>query len=389
MNTSLSSIPDKLVVLDANAFWTEQLFTACGRFAEVLLLKPRDFRAHQANRRTIRSDRTAKLSAENILEQQISMPPGWMFSLWPWSARRLAKDIRKFVGSSSFALVITYPQYRSLLTLLRPDVSIYYNLDDYSDNWPNCAEQMEQWENETVAASDIIICIARHRRQLLQARVPAKATAVYHLPLGATPQLMAAAPAQRVLDLPSLRGIAPPRAGYVGALNARFDYHFLVKVAERLPEVQFVLAGKIPEETQGDAGWFQGVRHARSLPNVNFIGWVEHNALGEFLQAFEVLFMCYSDCRFNRNASPAKLWDYLGSSRPVVANDRNPETLLWREVIRVGDTPEAFVRAIKAALAEHGNALQARRLEIAHDHTWEQLSRRLEKIITLRMEHLC
>ncbi len=35
----------KLVVLDANFYWTAQLFSACAEFADVLLLRSIDFRA--------------------------------------------------------------------------------------------------------------------------------------------------------------------------------------------------------------------------------------------------------------------------------------------------------------------------------------------------------
>jgi glycosyltransferase involved in cell wall biosynthesis len=215
----------------------------------------------------------------------------------------------------------------------------------------------------------------------LRARVAGKAAHVHHLPLGSTPEFMSDTDGKASSDLMPLRGVSRPQAGYIGALNWRFDYHFLAQVAERLPQIQFVLGGKVPADSDGDANWLEGLRRARALPNVHFIGWVEHSAIGVYLRAFDVLFMCYSECRFNRNASPAKLWDYLGSARPVVANDRNPETLLWREVIRVGASPDAFAQAIGEALAEQGKELPERRLEIARAHNWEELSRRLEEII--------
>jgi hypothetical protein len=379
----------KLVVLDANAFWTEQLFSSCARFADVLLLKPRDFRAHQARHRRLRSDAKPRQIRERVWEQHFSMPPGWMFWLWPWSARFLAKHVRRFVSGAPFLLIITYPQYRSIIPLLSPALSVYYNLDDYSDNWPRHAGRMEQWENETVEVADLTICIARHRMEQLQARAPGRAEQIHHLPLGSTPEFMSGSLDEMSSAPEPLRRIPRPRAGYIGALNWRFDYNFLAQVASRFPEVQFVLGGKIPGDADGGAKWLQGLRQARELPNVRFIGWAEHSALGEYLRSFDVLFICYSDCRFNRNASPAKLWDYLGSGRPIVANDRNPETLLWREVIRVGETPEAFAEAIEKAQAEQGNELRTRRLEIARAHTWEQLSRRLEGIVATRMDRSC
>jgi hypothetical protein len=108
---------------------------------------------------------------------------------------------------------------------------------------------------------------------------------------------------------------------------------------------------------------------------------VDHVRLGDFLNSFDVVFMSYSRCNFNTNACPAKLWDYLGTGKPIIANAANPETLLWSEAIRVGDTPGQFVGAVRDALAEDGLELRTRRLEIAHAHTWEQLGHRMEAIL--------
>jgi hypothetical protein len=108
---------------------------------------------------------------------------------------------------------------------------------------------------------------------------------------------------------------------------------------------------------------------------------VEHAQLGDYLNAFEALFMCYSDCNFNRNACPAKLWDYLGTGKPIVANANNPETLLWREVVRVGADAVQFAGAVREALAETGESSRHRRLEIARAHTWNKLAERMQPML--------
>lgn len=370
----------KLVVLDANAFWTEQLYSACARFADVLLLKPRDFRAHHRLHGTWQSDLAPRKIRDRVWEQRFSMPPGWMFSLWPLAERSIAKHVRQFAGGDRLILVITYPQYRSLVRMLRPAKSIYYNLDDYSDNWPSRVKAMVEWERETVRITDLTICIAQHRQEELRKRAPENGARILHLPLGCTPQFMSDASAKREIPI-ALQKVRRPLAGYIGALNSRFDFEFLCEVAERLPDVNFVLGGKVPSREQGSASWWSGCERARGLANVHFIGWVEHDRLGDYLNSFDLLLMCYSDCRFNRNASPAKLWDYLGTGLPVVANDRNPETLLWREVIHIGEDPEMFARKLRDGLTGESAALRERRLAFARAHTWEELSKRLEQLV--------
>lgn len=367
----------RLAIVDANAFWTEQLFRQCGRFADVLLLKPRDFRAHRAHSGTIRSDRAPRSVADRVWEQRLSLPPGWMVELWPWSESRLLRALRAFAGDAPLTLVTTYPQYRSLIATLKPALSIYYNLDDYRDNWPRHRARVPGWEGELVEQADLTVCIADHRVKLLRKKHPAKAGCIHHLPLGCTPEFLA----RRIRTETAARGFPPPLcAGYVGALNFRFDFAFVADVAERSPDVTFLLGGSVQED--GDPAWYAGLERARQQRNVKFIGWVDHKKLGERLAEFDVLLMPYTHCNFNTNACPAKLWDYLGAGKPIVANDANPETLLWREVVRIGPTPEAFAAALREAGAEQDGAMRQRRLEIAHAHTWEQLSHRLETILS-------
>lgn len=91
----------KLVVLDANAFWTEQLFRQCSLFADVLLLKPRDFRHHYKLNKTLLSDKFPQTIAPSIYEQKFAKPPKWMFELWPWASGGLIKAINSFCPNTS------------------------------------------------------------------------------------------------------------------------------------------------------------------------------------------------------------------------------------------------------------------------------------------------
>lgn len=362
----------KLGVVDSNAYWTEQLFQRCGRFAEVLLVKPRDFRAHRQQTGSYLSDAEPREIGNRVFELRMSMPPGWFVALRAWSEWQIIRRLRAFAQGHPLTLVVTFPQYRGLIRSLRPSGSVYYNLDDYRDNWAQHTDRIPDWERETVEAADVTICIANYRTNLLREQHPAKARAIYHLPLGVTPEFMGRAAAQHASGP---RGVA----GYVGALNYRFDFGFIASVAALLPDVDFVLGGRVQED--GDAAWRFGLSEARRQPNIKFLGWVDHARLPEQFATFDVLLMAYAACNFNTNACPAKLWDYLGTGKPIVANTANPETLLWQEVIRIGASPAEYTEAVRAALGERDEAPRKRRLAIAQEHTWDKLSERLEKIL--------
>lgn len=368
----------KLVVIDANAYWTEQLFRQCAGFSDVLLLKPRDFRTHRRMFGSFRGERKARNVSGRVWEQTLSMPPGWMVETWPFARRRIERMVRAFAGGADLILIVVFPQYRGLIRSLKPRLSIYYNFDDYRDNWPQHRESVPTWEDETVSLADETICIAAHRVENLSEAHPNKRSHIHHIPLGVTPEFMAkgSAPDRR-------RPGRSPSAGYIGALNYRFDFAFLAQVAALLPDVRFPLGGRVIED--GDATWRAGLDLARRQPNIEFLGWIEHPRLPEYLADFDVLLMPYSHCNFNTNACPAKLWDYMGTGKPIVANEANPETLMWREVVRIGRTADEFAAAVKEALEESDVSAVKRRLNIASDHTWEKLGGRLSDILSNAM----
>lgn len=307
------------------------------------------------------------------------MMPGWLYPLWPLSERRLARAVRTFARNRPLSLVLTFPQYRGLTRRINADDRIvYYNYDDYRSNWPRYADRLPLWESELVNMSHRTICISAHRADDLRSRHPTAAARIHHLPLGSTPEAAEGGAALRA-HLPA--GVRRPIAGYIGAVNSRFDFDFMATVAELLPQVSFVLGGRPPDEGDGDPPWRAGLERARRLANVHFIGWVNRQDLNTYLRQFDVLLMCYTRSDFNLSASPAKLWDYMAIGTPIVANATNPETLLWREVIRIAETPAAYAQAIAAALTDDAPSMQSRRRDIARAHTWERLSLRLERIL--------
>jgi teichuronic acid biosynthesis glycosyltransferase TuaH len=378
------SMPErlKLVVLDANFYWTEQLFSACRSFADVLLLKPRDYRAFRNEHGRLFFDHEPRPLGDGVWEQRGWCPPGWLFHYWPLTQKVLARYVRRFQKSANLIFVYSYPYYHSLVRQLNCK-AIYYNIDDYSDYWPEREERTKKVEMQAVANSDLTICVS-HYRALLLSELEPEAAKVYHLPHGCSPDFMVESPLTGPAALPwELQLFERPIAGYIGALNDRFDFAYLYEVAHQLPKITFILGGKPPQEEDGPEEWWSGVERARQLPNVYFIGHVPHDRLGEYLHSFDVLLMMYSKTRFNLNCCPTKLWDYMGTSLPIVANDVVPEVSRWGNVFLVSQTPSQFASNIQFALS---NPLwqSSARLEVARANTWQKQSEKLRALISER-----
>ncbi|MEP0911407.1 glycosyltransferase [Leptolyngbya sp. GB1-A1] len=375
----------KLVVLDANYYWTEQLFSTCHSFADVLLLRPIDFRAFYSKYGHCRSDRHPQLLTEGIWEQRICCPPGWLFQYWFLTRRFLAHLIRQFQGDQSLIFVFNYPYYHTLTRCLNA-YSIYYNIDDYREYWKGREQQTPLVEQQAIAHANLTLCVAEYRAQFLKTLCPAQADRIAYLPHGCTPDFMVEQPLHIPRPLPQpLSTYTRPIAGYIGALSDRFDFTYLAQVAEQLPDVTFLLGGQRPKSTDGSADWWQGVERVQRLQNVHFIGFVPHERLGEYLQSFDVLLIPYSLCNFNLNACPTKLWDYMGTSLPIVANSVVPEVRQWEHVIHIAEDPGEFVQKLGRALANPAWKAQER-LDIAQAHTWTQQGKKLKQLL---VEHEC
>jgi hypothetical protein len=369
--------------MDANFYWTEQLFSACRNFADVLLLRPLDYRAFRKQYDRYFINFQPQPLCEGVWEQRICCPPGWLFHYWFLTRRFFTHIIRQFQGDHPLIFVFNYPYYYKLAQQLKA-YSIYYNIDDYCQYWPGRESQTPLIEKLAVAQADLTLCVADYRACYLRQKFPTQASQIAYLPHGCTPEFMVEQPLSTTISLPvELQAYSRPIAGYIGALTDRFDFTYLAQVAEQLPDITFVLGGSVPQMSDGCSQWWEGVKHIRRLSNVHFIGQVFHKRLGEYLQSFDVLLMCYSLSNFNLNACPTKLWDYMGTSLPVVANDVVPEVNLWEDVLLIAKNSDDFAKKIKFALA-NPTWKSNERLQIAKAHTWTLQAKKLQHLLEER-----
>ena len=132
---------------------------------------------------------------------------------------------------------MSYPHYLHLHDQLRPDVSVYYNIDDYSLYWPRAAERIRELERAMVRAADLTICVSRLRADELQALVPEAAGRIHHVPHGAPTSFLA----QQPLDSPAgppadLAHLPRPYLGYIGSLEDRVDWELMDRISQTFPE---------------------------------------------------------------------------------------------------------------------------------------------------------
>jgi glycosyltransferase involved in cell wall biosynthesis len=372
----------KIVVLDGNFYCTKQLFCQLSDVADILLLNPQYAQHFYKIHGHYSVDLRSRQIDDYVWQQDICLPKGWINCFWPLSEAVLILAIKGFCDAENSILVSSYPQYATIAKKLKMS-SIYYNFDDYSYHFPKHMGKINHLEVAAVKQADLTICTALHRAKHLQTNIPEKSAQIHHLPNGCSPQFMVDAVLSSPKVLPvDLPGVKHPIAGYIGTLSNGFDFDYLHKVAINMPEVTFLLGGSLPQASEaGSVEWWQGYLQAKTLPNIHFLGYIPHEQISNFMQSFDVLLMCYSVSKFNQSICPTKLWDYMGTSRPIVSNNVVPEVNLWQDVILVANNPDEYREHIYRALKEPLWKAE-QRLKIAHQHTWSNLGLKLRHIMT-------
>ena len=347
-----------LAIADINWFTTESLFREIDRQAvSILALRCMDY--VNGWRRGIypwSSSCRPRPWGNNCFTRDLVLPSGWMKSYPRLGMRPIAKAIRGFwnhADSRSWrGLVLTYPHYLYLRDQLGPDVTLYYNIDDYALYWPKNAAQVRRLERQMVLRADATICVSGYRSQELRSAVPEAAERIHHLPHGTPAAFLPDEPCHRPAAAPQdIADLPRPLLGYVGSIGPRLDWPLMKRLSEAFPRASVVVVGENPPFSRHREPWFMDSAEFSAMPNVHTIGWRPQAELPRYYEAFDVILIPYSqDNRFNRACSPAKIMDGLGSGRPIVAT-AIPECRLYGHLFDVAEEAGEFVAAVQSIIA--------------------------------------
>src|SRR5262249_49938685 len=155
---------------------------------------------------------------------------------------------------------------------LQPEVSIYYNIDDYALYWPREAERIRSLERTMVRSTDVTVCVSQLRAEELRAVVPEAAGRIHHVPHGAPTPFLASSPlAQPAVPPGDLAHLPRPLLGYIGSLEDRVDWELMDRMSQEFPHASIVVVGKVRSPV--DEPWWTPCARFLSRPNVHAMGW--------------------------------------------------------------------------------------------------------------------
>lgn len=164
-------------------------------------------------------------------------------------------------------------------------------------------------------------------------------------------------------DISDIVAAGTPIVGYYGALAEWFDYRLLADLAERMPDVAFVLIGPdydgtLPESKIAD------------IANVHWLGSKPYGALPAYLDRFSVATIPFVVSDVTHSVSPLKLFEYMAGGKPVITPPlrecaRYPEVLL-------ADGVDEWAEMVELAIELGADpTFRAKMVAAANENTWD------------------
>ena len=285
----------------------------------------------------------------------------------------LTRSITRWMAAVGAARPVVWtflptPLARDVIGSLDPALTIYYCIDDLASSSPQ-ARRIAPSEQQLFKSADLVFTTS----EKLRSRAAQFSDRVHLFPFAVN---MGAFEKVRDAQTPVPADIAAlprPIAGYVGGLHQWVDQELLASVAERMPDVTFVMVGPF----QVDVSRLQRVK------NIHLLGQKQHAELPGYVKHFDVGLVPYRISEYTANVYPTKLNEYLIMGAPVVATDLFEIRRFNREhgdLVRVASNVDEWVSAIRASIEKAPATVIARRIEVARSNSWD---RRLEAMSEL------
>jgi UDP-galactopyranose mutase len=179
----------------------------------------------------------------------------------------------------------------------------------------------------------------------------------------------------RLLEEPADQAVLPgPRAGFFGVIDERMDLDLLAGLADLRPELQIVMVGPVAKIDPASLP---------RRPNLHWLGGRTYDELPGYLAGWDVALVPFARNESTRFVSPTKTPEYLAAGRPVVSTSIQDVVEPYERLglVHIADDPEAFARAVDAALAEDADRRNARADAFLAGTSWDKTFARMLRLL--------
>jgi glycosyltransferase involved in cell wall biosynthesis len=385
LRTGLKGNPraGQLIFLDTNAPWVRSLALAVASDVSMTpALAVRAIRPHgpQFYRRSVTAVPSALMGCWKLIQprylERYAFVPGWrrFFAL---STRHIVYALSRLIAATGpvEGIVYTLPQYAGVAERMTAKgvPGYYYAHDPFRFyQWP--AEWTMALQKRMLAVCDTTFAISEalcdDLRQETQRPViysPNAVDSAFLNSLSFTP------PVPR-----ELLSLNRPIIGCIGQINTSYDWQLIEEVTGALSNMSFVFIGPIIETNSAERARIERLMLRRQ--NVFWLGAKPHNQLPAYVNSFDVLLSPLATNEHNNRRSPLRLYEYLGSKKPVVSTAVH-EAYQHGELVYICENPVDCAKLINRVTAPGHEIDVKRRMMYIRAQTWESRARRLVECI--------
>jgi len=280
------------------------------------------------------------------------------------------------------------PMALPLLSGLKPRVVVYDCMDELTA-FKDAPRQLRQRESALLRLSQLVLTGGPRlydAKRGLHPNVhclPSSVDAAHFAPTRLARARATPATASEHGELARVRllqgGLPHPRLGFFGVIDERFDHALLAALADARPDWHFLMAGPVVKIDPA------------ALPqaaNIHWMGMQPYERLPFLMAGWDVCLMPFALNESTRFISPTKTLEYMAGEKPVVSTPVHDVVALYGDLVRIAATPDDFLSACEAALAETPSQRAARigamRDRVAQT-SWDRSAAKVLKLLTVEL----
>jgi UDP-galactopyranose mutase len=318
--------------------------------------------------------------AEGVFAARPKLPGGLEPETIDIAQKLLLHGLLREMDVEDYVLWYYTPLALRFTAELTPSAVVYDCMDELSA-FKGASAELPERERQLLARADLVFTGGRSLYEAKRRLHPS----VHAFPSSVDVAHFAAARSLVAADEPADQAALPrPRVGFLGVIDERLDQDLIDYVARTRPDWQVVLAGPV---VKVDAD------RLPRRPNIHYLGAKTYESLPAYLAGWDVALLPFALNDATRYISPTKTPEYLAAGCPVVSTPIQDVVRPYGEmgVVRIGGTPEAFVREIASALARdradaaRGRAVDAVLRGMSWERTWSAMDALLERAVAKRV----
>ncbi len=305
------------------------------------------------------------------------LPEGWLYrKLLNYNEKLIVKRIKKVIhseGIKDFIFINSFNiHYPNVGEMLNPALNAYHCVDPlvsgYDTKHGLISEQL------LIESSDLVICTSKELFKLKSELH--KQT--YFVPNAADFSHSSKASLAGTPILPALASIKKPIIGFLGNIEGRMDFDLVISLAKAHVDKSFVFVGPISD--------FYREKLTNKRDNIHLIDGVPYSEMPQVLKGFDIAIIPFRKDEVSATIFPLKLFEYLGSGKPVISTNFNPDLKEQTDdTVPYCENIECFSMAIDEALANDTEEKKQARLIVAQNNTWDK---RAAEFANLLAKHL-